>query len=210
MKKYRGARFTFTYKRGRNRGSLLIETLCALLIGLLTGAALLSLMQLTMNVRSSTSGPGGADAEARTQLDKLCDRLRNSQSNVVGSAKQVFSAAATSDLTMYSDTSGSTLRLWLDTSSSPYVLKQTTVVAGTTTTTTILSGVTALQFSYYQQTSASYNAASGSYVSTSNSHSPTTAERPYLCCVNVSITVGFNGFSRNIYSLVRLRNSPLS
>lgn len=191
-------------------GMILIETLCALLIGLLTGAALLSLMQLTMSVRTTTMGPSIADTEARRQVDTISDKIRNAQSMTVGSVKQVFTAATSSSLTVYSDTAGSTLQLWLDTSVSPAALKQTTVISGVTTTTVVLSGVTALQYTYYEQPSSSYSAASATWTTTANPNVPTSAEWPKIGSVRISLTVSQSGYTRQLYSMVRLRNSPFS
>jgi hypothetical protein len=197
----------------RNRTSrsamILLETLCALLIGLLTGAALLSVLQLTMTVRTSTMGPDAADTESRRQLDLLSDRLRNAQSMTSGTSKVVFTAASASDLTIYSDTSGSTLRLWLNTSVSPAALEQTTTISGTATTTVILSGVSALQFTYYEQPSTSYTAASSTWTTTANPNAPASTELPNIGAVQINLTVTMNNYSRQLYTMVRLRNSPL-
>ena len=55
---------------------ILIETLCALLMGLFTGAALLAVIQITMTARSTTMGPSESDTETRRQVDEMCDQSK--------------------------------------------------------------------------------------------------------------------------------------
>jgi hypothetical protein len=188
---------------------ILIETLCALLMGLFTGAALLAVIQITMTARSSTMGPSESDTETRRQLDEMCDQFRSAQPNTVGSNMQVFSAASASSLTYYSNTSGNTTQFWLNTAVSPAALEQTTIVSGVSTTTVLLSGVTALQFTYYEQPSLLYTAASSTWTTTANPNAPSAAELPKIGAVDVHLTVTYDGYSRQLYSMVRLRNSPL-
>jgi hypothetical protein len=188
---------------------ILIETLCALLMGLLTGAALLAVIQVTMMVRTTNMGPSEADTETRRQVDEMCDRLRSAQPNTVGSTTPVFTAASTSSVTIYSDTSGDTMQFWLNTAASPAELEETTVVSGVSTTTVLLTGVTALQFTYYEQPSLLYTAASSTWTTTANPNAPVAAELPKIGAVDVHITVTFDNYSRQLYSIVRLRNSPL-
>ena len=91
-----------------SHGALVLETLVSLFVGLLTGAGLLVLVQLTMTQRSTTMGAANSDAEARLELEKVADSLCDAQSYVSGSNKVCFSAAAASDITCYSDTTGDT------------------------------------------------------------------------------------------------------
>ena len=194
-----------TRRAGRTtprRGMILIETLCALLMGLFTGAALLAVIQITISVRSTTMGPSESDTETRRQLDEMCDKLRSAQPITVGSGLQVFSATASSSVTIYTDTSGSTTRFWLNTAVSPAALEQTTVVSGVSTTTVLLSGVTALQFTYYEQPSTLYTAPSATWTTTANPNAPVAAEMPKIGTVDVHITVSYNGYSRQLYSVV--------
>jgi hypothetical protein len=204
---------SYTVERARRlrrvkHGALMIEIIVALGMSLLTGAAMLSLMQLTMTSRTATMNPANADLEARVQLDLISDTIRKSQCNISGSNWVCLTAGAASDITCYSDTTGDTLRLWLNTSSSPYVLQQTQTTSGIGVTSNILSGVTALQFTYYIQSSSSYNASLLNWQTTANPNAPTAAEMPKLGAIKISITYAVNGSSRQLTTFVRLRNSP--
>jgi hypothetical protein len=197
-------------KRSRSHGALLVETLIGLFVGLLTGAALLALLQISMTSRSASMGVVNSDEEARAQLETISDRLRNSQSVVSGSTQACFSAASTSDITCYTDSSGDTLRIWLDTTVSPAALKQTQTTSGVATTTTLYTGVTSLQFYYYAQASSAYNSPLTSWLSTLNPLLPTLAEIPTLGAVKITLSTSVNGNPRTLTSLVRFRNSPYS
>jgi len=188
---------------------ILIETLCALLMGLFTGAALLAVIQITLTVRTTNMGPASSDTETRRQVDEVCDQLRNAQSNTVGSTQQAISAATATSVTFYSDTSGDTTQLWLNTSVNPAALEQTTTVSGVQTTTVLLSGVTALQFTYYEQPSTLYTAPSSSWTTTVNPNAPVAAELPNIGAIDVHLTVSYDSYSTQLYSVVRLRNSPI-
>jgi hypothetical protein len=196
-----------SYRRS-GHGALVLETLVSLFVGLLTGAALLILVQLTMTQRSTTMGPANSDAEDRLQLEKVSDSLRDAQSYLSGSNKVCFSAAAASDITIYSDTTGDTLRTWLDTTVSPAALKQTQTTSGVATTTVLLSGVSALQFTYYKEAAVDYNAPLSGWVTTTSPSAPTSAELPQLGAVQIALTVTINGSSRQLTTFVRFRNSP--
>jgi hypothetical protein len=187
---------------------ILIETLCALLMGLLTGAALLSVIQITLSVRTTTMGPSESDTETRRQTDLMCDHIRNAQSNTVGSVQQAITAASATSVTFYSDTSGNTNQFWLNTSVSPAALEQTSIVSGVTTTTVLLSGVTALQFTYYEQPTTQYTAASSTWTTTANPNAPVASELPNIGAITLHLTVSYDNYSRQLYSVVRLRNSP--
>jgi hypothetical protein len=188
---------------------ILIETLCALLMGLFTGAALLAVIQITISVRSTNMGPSESFTETRRQLDEMCDQMRSAQSNTVGSVQQVFSAASASSLTYYNDTTGDTTQFWLNTSVSPSALEETTVISGVSTTTVLLSGVTALQFTYYKQPSTLYTAPSSTWTTTVLPNAPATSELPNIGAVDVHITVSYDSYTTQLYSVVRLRNSPV-
>ena len=197
-------------KRRRNHGALLLESLIGLFVGLLTGSALLMLLQLTMTVRTDTKADVNSDEEARAQLETISDRLRNAQSVVNGSNMVCFSAAATSDITCYTDAAGDTLRIWLNTSVSPAALMETQTTAGVGTTTTLFTGVTSLQFYYYAQSTSAYNSPLLSWLTTLNPLLPTLAEIPTLGAVRITLTTNVDGISRQLTSLVRFRNSPYS
>ena len=193
------------------RGMILIETLCALLVGLLTGAALLALMQITMSVRTTTMGPDGADAEAREQMDLLSNRLRNAQSMTVGAVKQVLTAAAArispftpipaailfdSGFQTLADVSAAVRR---DYGGLRRIHNNCPRERSFSAAVYLLSaGVRYLQ----RHPPAGPPPA--------NANAPVTAELPKIGALNINITVTVGGYSRQIYSLVRLRNSPLT
>jgi type II secretory pathway component PulJ len=196
-------------RKGRqHRGSLLLEMCIAVGLMALVGAGLASLLRNTYRMSEFTLNQNSSSAEARTQMDMLADQLRNAQSYTSGTVKKVFASASNSDMTIYLNSTGDTARYWLDTSVSPAAFKQSKTVSGVTTTTTLLTGMSSLQFTYYQQASSSYTAASSGWTTTLDSHNPTSLELPKIGTVVVSITVTQSGCSNQFNSRIRLRNSP--
>lgn len=191
----------------RHRGSLVIELLVAGIMSCLIGAALIMQLETTYNSRSTISGQNITYAGARAVLDTLADRLRNAQQLGSGSYPVMLSAAA-SDITIYTNSTGDTARYWRDTTASPAALKWKNTVSGVSTTTTVLSGVTALTFTYYVSSGGSYNNGSGSWQTTASPNAPTVAEIPNVGAIDIAATVNINGYSRTIDTFVRLRNSP--
>ena len=191
------------------RGALLIDILIALVLSLIVGAALATLINITYYVSRTLTGQNSADTRARNQVDTLADQLRNAQSMTSGSVKKVFSAAAASDLTCYLNSTGDTQRFWLDTTTTPPTFKRSQTLSGVKTTTVLLSSVSALQFTYYQQAQANYTAASSAWSATASPHAPTAAELPNIGAVSISVTVTTNSYTNQISTFVRLRNSPL-
>ncbi len=188
---------------------MIIETLVALLLGLLTGCAILAMLQLTMSSRSATMSVANTDEMARAQLDRLADKLRNAQSVINGTSNAVLAAAGSSDVTAYISTTGDTLRLWLDTTVTPYVLKQTQVVGGVSTTTAVLSGVTVVTYAYYVQATSTYNAPLLSWLTSLVPGAPTQSEIPTLGACKIQLSyIGTGGASKNLSTFVRFRNSP--
>ncbi len=80
-----------------------------------------------MTERATTMGPANTDAEAQLQLTKVSDSICDAQSYLSGTNKVAVSAATSSSITCYSDTSGNTLRnvAYRCSSSSPAALEQT-------------------------------------------------------------------------------------
>lgn len=191
-----------------SHGAMVVEMLIALFIAALTGSALLVLVDLTMTSRSTTMGPANSDAEATLELSKIADSLRTAQSYVSGSNKVCFSAAAASDITVYTSSTGDKLRIWLNTTVSPAALTQKQTISGVSTTTTLLTGVTSLQLTYYKEAAVGYNAALSGWQTTTNPSAPTAAELPQLGAVQIALTLTINGSSRQLSSFVRFRNSP--
>jgi hypothetical protein len=185
-----------------------METLIASLLSLLMGAALLVLVQGTYSSRSVITGENNVNAGAREVMDLLADHIRNAQLYNNGSNYVVFSAASSNSLTCYTNTTGDTIRYWLDTSASPYVLKQTQTVGGVATTTTILSGVQSLTYTYYVDNGTNYTAATSSWATTTIPSNPLSTEIPNVSAVSITATVTVNGYSRQLSTFIRLRNSP--
>jgi type II secretory pathway pseudopilin PulG len=184
-----------------------MELVISSLLMIVLGLAMATLLKTSYDSKSIVVGQNNAYAQARNVVDTLSDRIRQAQR--YPSNNQVLSAAGASDITVYTDNSGSnTVRYWLDTSTTPYTLKMTTVAAGNTTTSTLLTGVATLQFKYYVGSGNSYLAPSGSWATTASPTAPTSGELPNLGAIQVTSNVTINGFSREISSFIRLRNSP--
>ncbi len=198
-------------RRNRRHGAALIDILVAGLIMLFAGSALVMLVQSTLTSRDAIAGQNAAYATAQKSLDTLMDNLRAAQTKQIQTSPAVYaalSAGSSSSVTCYTDSAGSTLRLWLDTSVSPAQLKETRTIGGVATTAPVLSGVQSLQFTYYKVAGSAYTAPAASWTTTSNPNAPTAAELPAIGAIRIAVTVNLNGFSRALTSFVRLRNSP--
>jgi hypothetical protein len=194
--------------RRRHAGNTMIEVMVAGLIALLSGSALIALLQSSYTASAINLGQNTVNASVRAPLDLLADRLRSAQSYYNGTLYKAISAASASDITLYTDTTGNnTARYWLDTTVTPHVLKQTLTTGGTPTTTTILSGVQTLNFTYWVS-GGNYNAGLSIWVKTALPQQPTAAELPKIGAIQIQIGALINGYSRTINSCVRLRNSP--
>lgn len=187
--------------RKRRRGALLIELMVSGLMAAVIGCALVLMFQTTYTNQADVNGLNTSYASVRQVMDTLADHLRNAQSY----NSNVMSAATASSITIYTDTTGNnTARYYLSSSA----LKEDVTSSGTTTTTTLLSGVTALQFTYYTDSGVGYAAPSSNWATTANSNAPTTSEMPNVGAILISVTVSINGYSRQMTSFVRLRNNP--
>jgi type II secretory pathway component PulJ len=198
-------------RRSRRRGATLIEALVACLITGIIGSALVVLVQSTLASRFSLAGQNATYATVQKSLNILMDNLRTAQTIQIQTSPALYaalSAASSSSVTCYTDSAGDTLRLWLDTSTSPATLKETRTVSGVATTTQVLLGVQSLQFTYYVVAGSAYTAPSASWTTTASSHAPTSAELPTIGAINIAVTVTLNGYTRQLSGFVRLRNSP--
>lgn len=198
------------------RGTTLMETLIASLLSVVVGGTLVVLVQSTLISRTAIAGENTAYAGARKCMDAILDNVRSAQPYQIQASPAVYSAikaASASSITCYTSNTGDTVKFWLDTTTSPATLKQTrftSIGSGASTTTPILTGVQSLQFTYYTVSGGAYTSAASSWTKTANPNAPTDGERPIIGAVGVTITVTINGFTRQLSSFVRMRNSPYS
>jgi len=199
----------------RPTGAFLIELLIALVIVSIAGMMVIQLIQTTSKSRDDILDQNTLYAMARTALDIPVERIRNAQANP-GDLYSVFPTAAgttigASDLTIYTSSGGDTMRYWLDSNTTPAKLKQTATVGGNSKTTVILSGVTAVTFTYYVPAAGMFSPAAGNWSTTADQYAPTSGsggERRLVGAVGISCTATFAGYTRPMSSFVRLRNSP--
>jgi hypothetical protein len=175
---------------------MLLDLMIGGIIALLVGAAACVLLQSNYKARDAITGQNNVNAIARDQMDSLADSLRNAQ---VGPFHKTLASAGTSDVTLYTNSTGDAERYWMDTTVTPAQLKRSKTVSGVTTISTLNTGISALVFTYYK---------SGGFTTTTNPHVPTSAELSTVSAVSISTTLSINGFSDSVTSLVRLRNSP--
>lgn len=188
----------------RFSGMILIELLMASLAALVLGTALLAMIQADVMGVSTVQGQSIADAQARQPLDILADNIRAAYP-YGSTTPSCLEAASSNSIYCYTDASGDYVRYWLDTTVSPAALKKTVG----TTTTVLISGVQSLQFTYYVSGGA-YTPVSGSWVTTASPNAPTSGELPNIAAVKITATVTLNGYTRQLSTTVRLRNSPAS
>ncbi|MCW3095378.1 MAG: hypothetical protein JWL77_996 [Chthonomonadaceae bacterium] len=192
-------------------GSFLLEMLIAAGLALLISAAMIALLNVSFSATNTDQGQNTADAGARVILDTLADNVRNAQAFKVQTNPDtyaVLSAAAVDNITVYTDSTGNTVRYWLDTTSTPYSLKKTQTSSGIATTTTILSQAQSVKITYYMTTNSAYNLAASSFVTTANPNAPTSAEMPAVVALQITVQATVNGYTRQLSSFIRLRNSP--
>jgi Tfp pilus assembly protein PilW len=194
---------TTRIKRYRTRrGTVLIEMLVSSLVALLIGAAVLACVQVTAQTNATILGQNNTDSVARRPLDILADNLRNAQ--VYGTTgASCIQAATTSSLSCYTDSAGSYVRFWQDSTTTPATFKKTSGA----TTTILITGVTSLIFTYYTSTGL-YSPASSSWATTVDPNNPTATELTKVAAIGIKATVTVNGYTRTLSSVVRLRNSP--
>jgi len=191
--------------RRYHRGALLIELMFSGLMAVVIGCALVMMFSMTYTNRTDVNGQNTTYAGVRQVMDTLVDHLRNAQSYNNSGTYNVMSAATASSITIYTDTTGNnTARYYLSNSA----LMEDVTSSGTTTTSTLLSGVSALTFTYYTDSGAGYAAPSSSWATTANPNAPTSSEMPNVGAIQISTTVNINGYSRQLTSFIRLRNNP--
>jgi Tfp pilus assembly protein PilW len=197
--------------RRTQAGVSLMELLVSVLMTLVIAGALFSVFTNTFEMRDVVVGQGTTETSARTPLDLLADHLRNAQqywttgstTPTLVSQSSVIAAGSATSVTYYrSNSSSDTVQYWLDGTN----LKRTDAGG----TTIVMSNVQSLAFTYYVNTSGSYNVDynDNTKYSPITGSSPTNAERPLLGQIKISARVTIDGYSRELASLVRLRNSP--
>ena len=196
--------------RRTRAGITLIEMLVSLLMTLVISGALFGVFVNTFNSRETVVGQGTAETNARTPIDVLADHLRNAQqywttggtNPTSASQSSVIANASATSVTYYaSNSSTDTVMYWLDGTT----LKRT----DSSGVSSVMTGVQKLSFTYYKtDANANYNNFSVALCSGTNGTSATSAELPYICQITIDASVLVDGYSREIVSVVRLRNSP--
>lgn len=206
----------------RKHGTTLIELMITSVMSLLIGAVLLMLIQSAYTGNNAIQGENVAFAGIRTTTDRLSNNIRNAQlypkattggtvfvadhtTGIVCSGTSMCLYAVNSSGVV---TGTDTETYWLDTTSSPYSLKQTIYNGSTATINTILSGVSSLSFTYYLQNGTSFTSTTSTWPTTVNSHVPTSAELSLIGAVKIDAVVSMNSYTREMQTIVRLRNSP--
>jgi hypothetical protein len=178
--------------------------LVSLLMTLVIAGALFSVFTNTFASRDVVVGQGNAETNVRTPLDTLADHLRDAQqywttgSNMptqVSQSAVIADASATSVTYYKSNSSTDTVQYWLDGTD----LKRT----ADGSTTVVMSNVNSLAFTYWKS-NGNYNDSSATNIGSS----PAAADLPYLSQITIDASVNIDGYSRELVSLVRLRNSP--
>ena len=190
--------------RRTRRAVTLIELLVSVLMTLVISGALFTVFTNTFATRDVVVGQGTAETNARTPIDTLADHLRDAQQYWTTGAtnptqvsqSSVIAAASATSVTYYkSNNPSDTVQYWLSGTN----LKRT----ADGTTTIVMSNVNSLQFTYWKS-NGTYNDSSATNIGSS----PAAADLPYLSQITIRASVNIDGYSRELASLVRLRNSP--
>jgi Tfp pilus assembly protein PilV len=191
----------------RQMGLTLIELLISLLMSLVVAAGLFSIFTNTFAMHDAVVSQGSAETSARTPLDDVADHLRDAQQYWTTGAvtptlvtqSSVIANATTTSVTYYrSNLSSDTVRYWLNGTN-------LTRTAGGTDTV-LMGGVKTLTFTYWKAPNANGNYNNSS--ATKIIGNPVAAELPFLNQITIDASVTVDGYSRELVSLVRLRNSP--
>ena len=188
-------------------GAMLIDLLMGSMASVLIGAALVTMMLTTYQVRGTLQGQSNTDWQVRNAMNILADSISNAQSYQTSASPVTYAAlqaATTNSVTCYTSSSTGTYRqYWFD--SANKMLKRTT---STNVTTTLVRNVNSVSLTYYVS-GGNYYATSNSWVTTTTPSAPTAAELPTIGAVKVVVSMTVNGYTRQYSTLVRLRNSPL-
>jgi len=189
---------------GKRSGFTLIELVVALLVSTFVMSALLTTMVDTARNDRAVQGMSDAEKGAREQLDTLVDHVRNAQQfkldSDVSQPYRVIAAGAGDSLTYYTDMAGGSVRYYL----ANRELRRDATLIGEGETV-VFTDVDSLEFAYYKVDSLDYYSG---VVLCDDPHAPTASEIPDLARVDISVTTSVDGQPRNLFSQIRLRNSP--
>lgn len=188
-------------------GVTLIELLVSVLMTLVIAGALFTVFTNTFEMRDVVVGQGTTETAARTPIDTLADHLRNGQQywttgtvtpTAVNQSSVIADGSATSVTYYRSNSASDTVRYFLDGTN----LKRTDGSG----TVIVMSDVSSLLFEYFKPegTSQNYNDSGVQQTATP----PVAADLPLLCEIRITARVLKDGYSRELVSRVRLRNSP--
>jgi hypothetical protein len=206
-------------RQSRRTGMIMLEVLIAAMGSLMVGSALLALIKCTYTAQTVTVGENMTYSGAREGINIIADHLRTSQPFLIQASPALYSvisadagASATSgtSVTCYilspgtQTSTGDTERYYL---AGGNLMRQQTLAGVLQTATTVLPNVTGLTFVYYTDPGATYTTLAA-WPTVTLSSPATVAQLTSLAAIQVTVTMGVNGFSRQISSLIRLRNSP--
>ncbi len=164
----------------KTRGFTLMEVLIAATVSALLGAGLWTLIRSSYNSQWELLNQNTANANARQAIDLIVDDVRGLSTLEAASATSVA----------YTDSSGHTIRYWLNTSDNTL---RNTIDNAPTGGTPVVMGVQSLAFTYW-----SWNGTT--WVSSSSPATLTPVGQ-----IDVSATVNLSGASRQVFSTTKLR-----
>jgi hypothetical protein len=173
---------------------------------LVLAAALFMIFTNAHDSQTMVVGQSDAETGARQPLDTLADHIRNAQQYKFASTENVNSYKVIASGT------ATTIEYYASNSSTDIVRYELTGTNLTRTadgaTDTVMSNVQSLEFRYYKLPSGSTTYNNSALVETSNPNSPSASELPLLAAVRITANVNIDGFTRQLMTTVRLRNSP--
>ena len=162
-----------------HHGFTLIEMLVGTLCMITVGIGCYTLVRTGYDSQWMLMNQNNSNTNARVDVDTMADTMRGMAS---------VTSAAASDIT-FTDSSGNSIRFWRNTTDNTL---RRTIGGAPTGGTNLCKGLTSLTLVYY-----SY---SGGW-----SASSTPATLANIGAIDVTSTVNLNGFSRRVYSSVKLR-----
>ncbi|HRK21932.1 MAG TPA: prepilin-type N-terminal cleavage/methylation domain-containing protein [Fimbriimonadaceae bacterium] len=183
----------------RQRGVTLVELMVGIVITLFLGSVFWGIMTISYGVNDNVVGANLVRAEARKAVEILASHLTNAQLNtstVNGVLNSAIHAASASDITYYTDNTGT------DTVRYRYS-NGTLLRTDSGGDTTVATDIQSVSLKYFKATA--YNSA---WAPTKTADAPEAGELPQLAGVEIKIVVTRDGRSADYTSVVRLRNSP--
>jgi type II secretory pathway pseudopilin PulG len=164
-----------------NSGFTLIEMLVGALCMIIVGIGCYTLVRTGYDSQWMLMNQNNSNMNARTGVDTLEDKLRG---------MTTLTAATGSDIT-FTDNAGSSIRYWRNTGDNTL---RTTTGGQPNGGTNACRGLTSLVFLYYSYNGVSWAASS------------TPATLANVGAVDITATVNLNGYSRRVFSSVKLRS----